>query len=74
MNKVKVAVIGAGVRGTYAYAPYILENPHLCEIVAVAETKKGRRDLFSQRYNLKDGSVFESAERFFESEKIQLVL
>lgn len=70
MNKVKVAVIGAGVRGTYAYAPYILENPHLCEIVAVAETKKGRRDLFSQRYNLKDGSVFESAERFFESEKI----
>lgn len=70
MDKVKVAVIGAGVRGTYAYAPYILEKSDLCEIVAVAETKKGRRDLFSQIYNLKEEFVFESAEKFFEYEKI----
>ncbi|MDU2197965.1 MAG: Gfo/Idh/MocA family oxidoreductase, partial [Peptostreptococcaceae bacterium] len=70
MDKVKFAVIGAGVRGTYAYAPYILEKSDLCEIVAVAETKKGRRDLFSQIYNLKEEFVFESAEKFFEYEKI----
>ena len=70
MKKVKVAVLGAGVRGTYAYAPYILEKSDLCEIVAVAETKKGRRDLFSQIYNLKEEFVFESAEKFFEYEKI----
>lgn len=70
MDKVKVAVIGAGVRGTYAYAPYILEKSDLCEIVAVAETKKGRRDLFSQIYNLKEEFVFESAEKFFEYENI----
>lgn len=40
MEKVKVAVIGAGNRGTYAYAPYIYENSDICEIVAVAEPKK----------------------------------
>lgn len=70
MDKVKVAVIGAGVRGTYAYAPYILERSDLCEIVAVAENKQGRRDLFSKIYNLKEEFVFESAEKFFEYEKI----
>lgn len=70
MDKVKVAVIGAGVRGTYTYAPYILEYPNLCEIVAVVETKKGRRDLFSQKYNLKEEYIFESEEQFFASEKI----
>lgn len=70
MNKVKVAVIGAGVRGTYAYAPYILETPNICEIVAVAESKKGRRDLFSKKYNIKEEFVFESAKKFFEHEKI----
>ncbi|SCH03165.1 Gfo/Idh/MocA family protein [Romboutsia sp. 1001713B170207_170306_H8] len=70
MKKVKVAVVGAGVRGTYAYAPYIFENQEVCEIVAVAETKKGRRDLFSKKYNLKEENVFESAEELFEKEKI----
>ncbi|WKK94289.1 hypothetical protein Q0Y04_09625 [Clostridioides difficile] len=48
MEKVKVAVIGAGNRGTYAYAPYIYENSDVCEIVAVAEPKKGRRELFTK--------------------------
>ncbi len=70
MKKVKVAVVGAGVRGTYAYAPYIFENQEVCEIVAVAEPKKGRRDLFSKKYNLKEENVFESAEELFEKEKI----
>ena len=49
MDKVKVAVIGAGVRGTYAYAPYILEKSDLCEIVAVAETKK-EEEIYFLRY------------------------
>ena len=70
MKKVTIAIIGAGVRGTHVYAPYILENTNLCEIAAVAETKKGRRDLFSKKYNIKEELVFESAENFFKEEKI----
>ncbi|MGL5695160.1 MAG: Gfo/Idh/MocA family protein, partial [Peptostreptococcaceae bacterium] len=70
MKKVKVAVIGAGVRGTYVHTPYFLENTDLCEIVAVSETKKGRRDLFSKKYSIDENLAFESAEKFFESEKV----
>ncbi|MGL5330290.1 MAG: Gfo/Idh/MocA family protein [Peptostreptococcaceae bacterium] len=70
MKKIKVAVIGAGVRGTYAYTPYFLQNPNLCEIVAVAETKKGRRDLFAKKYSIDENLVFESADDFFEKEKM----
>lgn len=70
MGKLKIAIIGAGVRGTHVYAPYILENTSLCEIVAVAETKKGRRDLFSKKYNIKEELIFESAEGFFKEDKI----
>lgn len=70
MEKVKVAVIGAGNRGTYAYAPYIYENSDVCEIVAVAEPKKGRRELFTQKYNLDSKNVFETLEDFFKHDKM----
>ena len=33
MKKVTLAVIGAGCRGMYAYAPYLLENQHLGSVV-----------------------------------------
>lgn len=70
MGKVKVVVIGAGLRGTYAYTPYIYENTELCEIVGVVEPKKSRRDLFSQIYNVEKKYIFENIEDFFKCDKI----
>ena len=53
MKKISVAVIGAGVRGTNAYAPYLLENPTLGQVVAVAEPNEEKRNNFKNRYNIK---------------------
>ena len=46
MKKVTLAVIGAGCRGMYAYAPYLLENQHLGSVVAIAEPNEEKRNLF----------------------------
>lgn len=70
MRKVKVVVIGAGLRGTYAYTLYIYENIDICEIVGVVEPKKSRRDLFSQIYNIEEKYIFENIEEFFKCDKI----
>ncbi|RDY29495.1 gfo/Idh/MocA family oxidoreductase [Romboutsia weinsteinii] len=70
MEVVRIFVIGAGLRGMYGYAPYIHENPNLCKVIGVAEIKKGRRDLFKQKYQLDDNYVFESVDDFLSLEKI----
>lgn len=70
MGIVKIAMIGAGIRGTYGYAPYIYENPNQSKIVSVVEPKKGRRDLFAHQYNIQENQVFESIEEFLKGEKI----
>ena len=44
MKTVKILLIGAGGRGQYAYAPYVLQNPGEAELVAVAEPQKHLRD------------------------------
>ena len=50
MKKISVAVIGAGVRGMNAYAPYLLENSTLGQVVAVAEPNEEKRNNFKNRY------------------------
>ena len=57
MKKVTLAVIGAGCRGMYAYAPYLLENQHLGNIIAIAEPNEQKRNLFKKMY-LKIGKVY----------------
>ncbi len=70
MKKVKIAVIGAGCRGMYAYAPYLLENPHLGEIVAVAEINEEKRKLFKEKYNIKDENIFSHYNEMLDKEKL----
>lgn len=70
MSVVRVVIIGAGLRGMYGYAPYIYENSNLCKVVGIVESKKARRDLFKQKYNIEEKYVFESASEFFASDKI----
>lgn len=69
MNKIKLAIIGAGVRGRYTYGEIIKSN-NMCKVVAVVETKKGRREKFKEIFDLSDDKVFEDINIFFQKEKI----
>ncbi len=57
MNKIKVAIIGAGGRGS-VYASYALKYPLEMEVVAVAEPNPARRSSFQERYQLSDQASF----------------
>lgn len=70
MKKVKVAVIGAGIRGIHTYGEYLSEINELCEIVAVVEPKENRRELFGKKYNITKEYMFKKIEDFFNYEKI----
>ena len=70
MKKVSVAIIGAGSRGMNAYAPYLLENPNLGEVVAVAEPNEEKRNNFKNRYNIKEENTFKSYEELLSKDKL----
>lgn len=70
MKKISVAIIGAGARGMNAYAPYLLENPELGEIVAVAEPNEEKRNKFKNRYNIKEENTFTSWEGLLSKDKL----
>ena len=70
MKKISVAVIGAGVRGTNAYAPYLLENPSLGQVVAVAEPNEEKRNNFKNRYNIKEENTFYSYNDLLSKDKL----
>jgi len=50
--------IGAGHRGTDAYAPYALEHPDALRFVAVAEPDEARRHRFAERYGVPRENCF----------------
>ena len=70
MKKITLAVIGAGCRGMYAYAPYLLENPNLGKVVAIAEPDDKKRDLFKKMYNIDENNVFKDWQNLLENDKI----
>ena len=70
MNKIKIAIIGAGVRGRYIYGDFIERNKDLYEIVAVVDNKIGRREKFKEIFNLSEERVFKDMNTFFKKEKM----
>ncbi|GCE49141.1 oxidoreductase family protein [Thermosporothrix hazakensis] len=58
MKKITLALLGAGHRGMLSYAPYVLENPHEAEFVAVAEPDPVRLEQFKQQYSIPDDRCF----------------
>ena len=70
MKKISVAVIGAGVRGMNAYAPYLLENPTLGQVVAVAEPNEEKINNFKNRYNIKEENTFYSYNDLLSKDKL----
>lgn len=57
MEKIKIVIIGAGVRGRYTYGDFIKNNQETCEVVAVVENKIGRRKKFKEIFSLPDDKV-----------------
>lgn len=70
MEKVKIALIGAGERGMYEFAPYAKRNPHEIEFVAVAEPVDERRNLFMQQYNIDEKYCFKGWKELLEQPKL----
>lgn len=61
MEPIKAVVLGAGSRGE-AYSNYSLQAPEELQIVAVAEPKKDRREVFAEKYGIPRENCFESWE------------
>ena len=70
MEKVKLAIIGTGLRGAYTYAPLIAKYKDKCEIVAFVENKKGIRDLFLEKYPVDKDMVFDNLNDFIAHDKL----
>ena len=70
MGKIKLAIIGTGLRGAYIYAPLIEKYKDKCEIVAFVENKKGRRDLFLEKYPIDENMVFDNLNDFIAHDKL----
>lgn len=70
MGKVKLAIIGTGLRGAYTYAPLVEKYKDKCEIVAFVENKKGRRDSFLEKYPVDEDMVFDNLNDFIAHEKV----
>ena len=65
MERVKIALIGAGERGQFNYAPYWKLHSHEMCFGAVAEPDRERRERFAREYQVPREGVFERAEDFF---------
>jgi len=58
MKPVTIAIIGAGDRGLYAYAPYTLSHGDEGKVVAVAEPREGRRAKAKAMFGIPDKNIF----------------
>lgn len=69
MEKVRIALIGAGQRGKDIYGEYALQFPGDIEFVAVAEPNPIKREQFQKAHGLADAFCFESWEALLDQEK-----
>lgn len=69
MDKIKIAIIGAGERGQYAYIPYISSRTEDVEIVGIAEPILEKREKIVERFNIKPEYEFNTWETLLEKEK-----
>lgn len=70
MEKLRIALIGAGDRGADCYAPYVKENPWKAEIVAVADIDVQKRKRFGEAYGIPDDMRFTDADALLHHPKL----
>ena len=67
MEKLKIAILGAGSRGLNAFAPYFPAEK--TEIVAVAEPDSYRRNLAAERFHIPAEGIFRDYRDFLKAPK-----
>lgn len=70
MEKIKLALVGAGERGQNCYAPYAKLHGYEVVFTAVAEPDAGRRERFIKDYGVEREQAYQSADEFFKQGKI----
>lgn len=70
MQPIRLALIGAGVRGQYSYAPYALGREHEVVFTAVAEPDPVRRARFARLYNIPEDRCFADFHALLSREKL----
>ena len=58
MEKLRIALIGAGDRGFHCYAPYVKENPWKALFTAVAEPDEAKRGAFANAFEIPQDMQF----------------
>ena len=66
LKPIEAILIGAGLRGADAYAPYALQHPDQIRFVAVAEPDPERRERFALEHKIAPENQFESWEPLLE--------
>ncbi len=70
MKKITAVLIGAGMRGREAYAPYTLDSHSEMKIIAVAEPIEERRKIFCELYGIPDSMSFKTWEDLLAQPKL----
>ncbi|HHV60242.1 MAG TPA: Gfo/Idh/MocA family oxidoreductase [Clostridiaceae bacterium] len=70
MGKITAVLLGAGMRGTYAYASYALKHPDEIQFVAVAEPDKVKREYFCKTHSIPEDMCFERWEQLLEKPRL----
>jgi predicted dehydrogenase len=70
MSKVSVALIGAGDRGTTAYAPYALQHPDDLCFAAVVDPVQSRRERFAKMYGVPPDHCYSNAAELWGQPKM----
>ena len=66
----KAIVLGAGMRGSFAYGPYAGQHPDELEFVAVAEPNEIRRQRFATAHDIAPTNIFQTWEDVFKQPKM----
>ena len=69
---VKLALIGAGNRGSGVFGGYALEMPHRARFIAVVEPDAAKRNAFATAHRIEADRCFASAEEFFANPPSQI--
>ena len=68
-KQVQLALVGAGSRGLFSYAPYALKYPEEVSIVAVADPRPWYRQEAARLHNIPDTAQFEDWQELFAQPK-----
>jgi predicted dehydrogenase len=66
-SPIKVAIVGAGVRGMYAYAPFSKMRPDLMQVVACVEPNAERLAKMVAEYSIPEELQFSSFDEFISA-------